>query len=213
MTTIVSTVYWTQGIYGEPSGYGAGTLLDPYVVAGDVALAQAQLKLLLDMIEGLQGSRPATVEAIPVTTDPKAYNAGRAAILAGTFNLQDTLKALLVTTDYEFDPDHDVATIAGFEPTLTGYTGGFAGAGRKAVAGLGVWQDNASDQAVSYNESASWTGLGAANEDTVLGVVLVWENTSDADSIPVAYLPLDTPASPTGQDVTVDFGQGAMALI
>ena len=137
------------------------------------------------------------------------YLNGLEAILNGTIDPDTTpLKLLLLSTEYVFDRTHaNVAalTAGGGEVTATGYAGGFNGAGRKTVA-VTVTRQNVNGRVVLILADTTWTALGGAANDTVAAAALVREVTSDAASIPIAYLDItDTPTN--GSDLTLDYDQ------
>lgn len=103
---------------------------------------------------------------------------------AGIDLLSDTIKAMLVGSGYTPDKDHDfVASITGggtsYELSGTGYTGGFGGSGRKALASKAVTKDDSADVAYLDAADLTWTAIDAG---TVAYVAIIKEGTSDADS-------------------------------
>lgn len=132
------------------------------------------------------------------------YNNGKANIANGTIDLiADTIKVMLVSSAYTFDPDHDfVSSINANEVSVTGYVGGFGGAGRKTLAGKTVTKDNVNDRAVFDANDVSWTGLGAGA--TLGGAVVLKEITNDGASIPICFMdPADLPTN--GSDINLVF--------
>lgn len=130
------------------------------------------------------------------------YDIGRAIIDLDT----DTLKVVLVTTGYTYDADHvfidEAGTdVAGTEIAVSGYTGGYNGAGRKTatVTGQANNTNNRADFAIA---DLTWTALGAGA--TIGSAILVKEITNDAASKLVAAFDVtDTPTN--GGDITLDF--------
>lgn len=125
--------------------------------------------------------------------------------------VNDTIKVMLVNASYTFDPDHDfVDDINANELSGTGYTGGFAGAGRKSLASKAIANDAANDR-IEFDaaDPSAWTGLNAG---TVAWVILIKEITNDAASVPI--LALDpTNLVTNGSDVTLVFDAEGIAQI
>lgn len=125
--------------------------------------------------------------------------------------VNDVLKFMLCNTTYvpgaddTFIDDGSVDDAASGEIVATNYTGGFAGAGRKTVAGKVVTQDNVNDRAELDFTDPSWTALGGAANDTVAWAVLVKEVTTDADSLVlIAYDVTNTATNGSDFTLTVD---------
>lgn len=117
--------------------------------------------------------------------------------------IADTLKVLLVTTGYTFDPDNRfVSSAAGSEISVTGYTGGFGGAGRKSLASRTLSADDTNDRAAFDAADVTWTALGTGA--TIAAAIVFKELTSDALSPMIAYFDItDTPTN--GGDVTLSW--------
>ena len=114
-----------------------------------------------------------------------------------------SLKGMLVDSTYAFDKTETTLTaLAAKEISVSGYVGGFEGAGRKAatVTATANQVDGRADVAVA---DLTWTGLAAGA--TIGGAALIYETGgNDASSIPIAWLDLaDTPTN--GGDITLDF--------
>jgi hypothetical protein len=100
------------------------------------------------------------------------------------------LKVMLVNSSYSPDRDDDVVNdvVAG-EISATGYTGGHAGAGRKAVANGAFSLDKANDRSeFDTDDPAAWSPLGGAANDTIVAAILIQEKTGDADSRVIYYI-------------------------
>ncbi|MGI9585004.1 MAG: hypothetical protein ACR2N7_05380 [Acidimicrobiia bacterium] len=107
------------------------------------------------------------------------------------------LKVMLV--DNSYTPDRDdvfissgAGTVGDAEISVTNYTGGFGGAGRKTITGQSVSVDNVNDRAELDVNDIMWTALGGAVNDTIQALIVVEEKTSDADSLLVAYIDTST---------------------
>lgn len=126
---------------------------------------------------------------------------------AGTINLlSDTLKVMLVDDTYvgnaddQFVDDGTANDPASHEISVSGYTGGFGGAGRKTLAGKSIAPDFTDDVAYFDANDVTWTALGAGA--TIGAALLIREGTNDADSRVIAKFDVtDTPTN--GGDVTL----------
>lgn len=130
------------------------------------------------------------------------YNKGKYQILSGSTDLlNDTIKVMLVDSDYSFDADHNfVSQVSSDELSVSGYTGGFNGAGRKTLASKTVTEDDTNDRAYFDAADLTWTSL--ATGATIGGAILIKEVTNDTDSVLLAFIDLtNTPTN--GGDVTV----------
>lgn len=130
------------------------------------------------------------------------YNKAKKLFLDGTLNWpSSTFKAMLVTTSYASNPDHDfVSSASAAELSGTGYAGGFAGSGRKTIAGKAVNESDSDDRAYIDCDDIAWTGINAG---TIHAVLLIHEVTSNADSQLIAYLELTADQPTNGGDVTI----------
>ena len=117
----------------------------------------------------------------------------------------DTLKVMLVKSTYTTNPDHKfVADLVAHECSATGYTGGFAGAGRKALASKTLVADDTNNRAVfDAADPAAWTALGAGN--TLRYAVVIKEVTNDAASQVLDILDLGADFITNGGDFTLAF--------
>jgi hypothetical protein len=102
------------------------------------------------------------------------YNKAREEIANGTINLlTDTIKAMLVSAVYTPDPDHLVVDAGGAsdpldaEISVTGYTPGWGGAGRKTLGTKSIAADNTLDLAKFAAADLTWVALGA-------GATIAW---------------------------------------
>jgi len=133
------------------------------------------------------------------------YNTGLLQIQNGTIDPDtDVLKIMLVGTGYSFDPDHTtVSQVSGSELVATNYAGGFGGAGRKTLT-VTALKDDTLDKVIFNFADATWSALGGAVNDTVAGAVVIKENSSDADSVPIFYFDLSDLVT-NGSSYTLDF--------
>ena len=137
------------------------------------------------------------------------YQSAVADMLDGTMNIDtDTVKLMLVDNTYTYDPDTVFVDEAGAsdiidaEISVTGYTGGFGGAGRKTVA-IALQANNTNNRVdIELNGGAdlTWTALGAGA--TIEAAVLIKEITNDAASPCIAYFDISNVVT-NGGDVTL----------
>lgn len=121
----------------------------------------------------------------------------------------DTLKIMLVDSTYQFDPekyavdqdDDGVYDAHHHEISVTNYTGGYGGAGRK-TATVAISEDDTNDQMDITLSDLTWTALGAG---ATIGMALLIKEITDDQSSLVLYA-FDLTDMPTmGGDVTLDF--------
>lgn len=148
------------------------------------------------------------------------YNLFKAAIMgaptSGTTTpqinlLTDTIKIMLLTSAYTVAPEHDfISDISANELTVSGYTGGFNGAGRKALASRTVVLNDTSDAGVfDAADPSAWT---LAAGETIGGAAIVKELTNDAASPLICYLAFtNTPTN--GGTVTVSFNAAGILTL
>jgi hypothetical protein len=139
------------------------------------------------------------------------YQQGLEDALDNTLNLDtDTLKVMLVTSSYTYDADHTVvdnggndATDPSFnELTVSGYTGGFGGAGRKTTA-LAMNVDNTNNAVdIELNGGANQTWTSLASGETIGGAILIKEITADTSSRLICFFDV-TDTATNGGDVTL----------
>lgn len=131
------------------------------------------------------------------------YQSGLMKCLDGTIALlTDTIKALLVSSAYTPNRDHDFVSDVTEISGASGYTGGFAGAGRKTLASKTLTVDDTNDRFVFDAADVSFGTLGTG--PTIGGAVLCKEITSDAASPIIAFIGCtNTPTN--GSPVTFQF--------
>lgn len=132
----------------------------------------------------------------------KWYGPGLLKVLNGTIDLvADTLKVMLVDSTYVFSAAHEfVSSVSGDELSGTGYVGGFAGAGRKTLAGKALTNDAGNSRVeFDFTDPSAWTALNAG---TIGGAIIIKEITNDAASLVIGFLdPADLVTN--GGDVTL----------
>lgn len=122
------------------------------------------------------------------------------------------LKVMLLDAGYTPNKDNDFVddSVPGTnEIVATNYTGGFGGAGRKALATKAVNLDNTNDRAVWDADDVVWTSLGGATNDTVATAVYFKEITSDALSPVVLQLDINPDVTTNGGNLTIEHAAGA----
>lgn len=126
----------------------------------------------------------------------------------------NNIKVLFLTGSVAYTPDKDhefVSDVVASEAAGTGYTGGFGGAGRKALASKTITDDQATDRINFGAANPSWTGLNLSSGSIAYAVVFA-EGASDADSPVIACLdPSDLVTN--GGDVGLTFPSGVVAHI
>ncbi len=137
------------------------------------------------------------------------YNRAKKEMIDGTIDIDTDagIKAMLVTSSYVANADHDFVDEAGANDPIdhelsgTGYVAGFGNSGRKALATKAVNEDDANDRAEFDADDLTWTGIDAG---TAAAVIIIKENTADTDSVLIAYI--DTGGFPivtNGGDLTI----------
>ena len=126
-----------------------------------------------------------------------------------------THKVMLLRSTYTPNPDHKFVSDlvpATNECNVTGYTGGFGGAGRKTLSGKTIVEDTANNRATyDATDPTPWTGLAAGN--TLRYVAIIEEITNDAASRVIAMLDLQSDFITNGGDLTVAFNALGIAYI
>jgi hypothetical protein len=125
--------------------------------------------------------------------------------------IADSIKVMLVTSGYAFNPDDRfVTTAAGSEISVTGYTGGFGGSGRKTLASRTLSADDTGNRGVFDAADVTWTALGSGA--TIAAAIVFKELTSDALSPMIAYFDLVDTAT-NGGDITIQWSPSPSAVI
>lgn len=131
------------------------------------------------------------------------YQNGIKLILDRTIDLaSDTIKVMLLGTGYTPDPDHVyVSDIVANEVSGTGYTGGYGGSGRKALASKTIGKDDTNNRA---NFDAADVSFGALDVGTIGFAAVFKEITSDAASPLICLIDVANLAT-NGGPVTLTF--------
>jgi hypothetical protein len=118
------------------------------------------------------------------------FNAGSYALQHQNADyLADTIKVMLLGTATPYTPNKDEASMttpALSELAVSGYAGGFSGAGRQTLASKTLTNDTTNDRTVyDAADPSAWT-LGAG--DSVAAAIVYWHSVDDATSVPLFYL-------------------------
>jgi len=123
----------------------------------------------------------------------------------------DDIRMLLLKVAPTFPGDLDVDNITDLlagsadEADATNYV-------RKALALTTVTDDTDNRGEVTSGGTTTWTALGGASNNDIVGAVVYKHVTNDGDSIPIAYIELtDTPTN--GGDFSVSFSGNLMFTI
>ena len=141
------------------------------------------------------------------------YNKGVYLVLSGGINLSsNTLKVVLVTSSYTFDPDHNfVSDVNANELTVGGYTGGFGGAGRKTLSNKAFTEDDSSNLAY-FDDTVDQTWTSLATGETIGGAIIIREVTNDSDSPVLMFM--DVTNTPTnGGNITIAWNASGIAQL
>lgn len=127
----------------------------------------------------------------------------------------NTLKVMLLRETLVPTKAMDVVSeINTHELSVTGYTGGFGGAGRKTLTGVTVVEDDTNNRARVTLPDQTWTALGSGQ--SIAYAAIIREGTADTDSLIVAFIDVTnagTPVATNGGDVTLDFDASAPLYI
>lgn len=114
-------------------------------------------------------------------------NNGAALLLAagvsGSPGMGAALKWMLVGPGYVPDQDDVYAsTASAFELSVSGYTGGYGGSGRRSFSMPSIVADNTNNRAYLTGDMAAWTALGAC---TIVHALLVYETGGSDGTSPI----------------------------
>ena len=135
------------------------------------------------------------------------YNYGSMYLWNGDYDIltEAALKVMLVTSSYVEDRDNQYVDDGGADDPIdheisggSGYTGGFAGAGRKALAGKGITIDLGNDRSDFDAADVTWSTIDTTTEPADLLCII--EDTSDAASPLISHH--DFVAVTNGGDLT-----------
>lgn len=138
------------------------------------------------------------------------YNKAAQELADGTIDLlTDTIKVMLVTSTYSPSRTDLVVDAGGSsdaldaEISVSGYTGGWGGSGRKSLASKSVAVDQSNNRAEFSAANLTWSTLGTGA--TIAALILIKEGVSnDTTSRLIAYLDItNTPTN--GGDIAFTF--------
>lgn len=122
-----------------------------------------------------------------------------------------TLKIMLVNAapanaataaDYNF-----VADVVAHEIAATGYV-------RKTLSTIAINEDDTDDWAAfDADDPSTWTALGGASNDTIVGAWIFRSVSTDADHVLWVYLGLGSSLTTNGGDVTIGFNAAGIAKL
>jgi hypothetical protein len=138
------------------------------------------------------------------------YNKAAQELADGTIDLlTDTIKTMLVTSQYSAARSDLVVDNGGAndpldaEISVSGYTGGWGGSGRKSLASKTVVVDQPNNRAEFSAGNLTWTTLGSGA--TIAAMLLIKEGGSnDTTSRLIAYLDV-TDTATNGGDIAFTF--------
>lgn len=132
------------------------------------------------------------------------FNEADRAFIEGEIDVtSDTLDVILcgtnttAGTDYDADTVSAIATLDEFD--ASGYTWGFGGDGRKTLQNVTTEQGG---ELGIFADPTTWTNLEAGTR-RVQGALVVKRGTSDADSVPIAWMEFDDPYPAWGGDLSL----------
>lgn len=140
-------------------------------------------------------------------------------ILDNTLDLlTDTIKCMLLKSTYDSNDDPDVDFIddggandpIDHEADCTGYTGGFAGAGRKTLASKATNIDDANNRVEFDFADVAFGALGNGTNNTLGSFAIIKEITNDAASI---YIASDDVADKPTNGGTITYAVNAEGMV
>jgi len=141
------------------------------------------------------------------------YNTGKLRCWAGAAGEIDLIndaavKVMALEDDTGEDTDSEFISdvlVSGVEVTSTGYTGGFGGAGRKALASKVLAVDQANNRAEFDCANVVWATISQAGVELWVSLVIMKEITNDAASPVIAHIDTASglPLTPNGSDITL----------
>ena len=146
-----------------------------------------------------------------MTIASQVFNVFKKQIMDGTIDLTaNDIRVMLIrggssagsSADRDFDTVQSITTLA--EVDGTGYTGGHAGADRRSVSTKTQTIDDANDRAEFDGDDITWTAIGSVVGQCE-GALLYKKNTSDGDSVPIAYIKFASTKNLDGGDLTINF--------
>lgn len=145
------------------------------------------------------------------------YNLAKKLILDGTLNLlNDTLKVMLVNSNYTPNPDHTYADMGGAADPVdcevdgANYVRGWGGSGRIVISSKTLEIDNTNDQVKFKGSNPTWAAI---NVGTIAGAILIKEGASDdTQTVLIAWFDSGFPITTSGSDVTIKWSDNGIIL-
>ncbi len=141
-------------------------------------------------------------------------NKGAFIVMSGQLDLSSAagLKFILLQSSLTPLRTHNfIADISAAECNVTGYVGGFGGAGRKALASKTVTEDDTNHRGVFDAADPTQYTLGAGN--TLRHAVIVEEKTSDADSPVIMFNDMGADKVTNGGTMDFQFSSNGIGYI
>lgn len=141
-------------------------------------------------------------------------NKGVFLVMSGQLDLDSAAGLKHVLFQSSLTPNQDdnfMSAVSAHECSVSGYTGGFNGAGRKALGSKTVTEDDTNNKGVFDAADPSAYTLAAGNTLRHSGIIL--EVTTDADSPVICYLDYGADKVTNGGDLTVQFAATGIATI
>ncbi len=140
------------------------------------------------------------------------FTSGLRKCLDGTIAfLTDTIKAYLVASTYTPNVDDDFVSGVTEIGSVSGYTPGFGGAGRKTLASKTITDDDTNNRIIFTAASISYGALGTGA--TIGGQALCKEVTSDAASPVISFNGLAADVPTNGASVTWNWHATGIGVI
>jgi hypothetical protein len=131
------------------------------------------------------------------------YQSGLGKVIDRTIDyIADTIKCYLVAATYTADPDHDFVSDVTEIGNVTGYTGGFGGAGRQTLGSKTITIDDTNNRIRLTAADASFGALGTGV--TIRGYAFTKETTNDAASRVLSFRQLASDTPTNGSSVTAE---------
>lgn len=119
--------------------------------------------------------------------------------------LSDTIKVALtsgLTSPYTENQDHDFMSEVSEMPNVTGYVGGFGGAGRQTLGSKTIAADDTNNRVRFTGADVAYGALGTGEE--IRGYIFIKEITNDAASPVIAHRQLAADVPTNGSSITAE---------
>jgi len=146
------------------------------------------------------------------------YNLAKKQLLDGSLDLDtDDIRVMLVDSGYTANKDHDYVDGGGADDPVdhelsgTGYTGGYGGSGRKALASRAVTEDDTNDAGKFDAADVTWSAINAGT--AACAIVIKKGTADDTTAVLIAHYDTGFPVVTNGGDVTLQWNaNGILAL-